>query len=70
MGPPEDSINDLTRYMDKVAYFHEEILDLNSGYLIGYWQSEKYFETVRSELLEAFSFPRLCEEGGVKTHAY
>lgn len=35
-----------------------EILDLEEGYLHGYWQSEKYFKDIRKSLLTDFQFPQ------------
>lgn len=37
--------------------------------LIGYWQSEQYFDHNRTEILKTFSFPELTEEYNVK-HAH
>ena len=46
-----------TLYKDKKKTFNPEILKIrHSAYLKGFWQSEKYFAHIRSEILELFSF--------------
>lgn len=47
---------------DKIYYekdaicFEEKVLHMDDIYLIGYWQSEKYFSAIKEKLREDFSF--------------
>lgn len=41
--------------------------DSRSAYYLGYWQTEKYFRDIRSQILEAFTFPPF--EQGSKNEA-
>lgn len=44
-------------YREPHHQFDPNVLTLpNSSYLIGYWQSEKYFSDIREQLLKDFSF--------------
>ncbi len=36
--------------------FFEEIYSLEKGYLVGFWQSEKYFKEIEKEIRKEFSF--------------
>lgn len=40
-----------------IMNFNSKVFDLKTGYLYGYWQSEKYFSDIRSTLLQEFQFP-------------
>ncbi len=42
-------------FVDKES-FSPEIYDIKDGYLIGYWQSWKYFFDIRNDLLQDFNF--------------
>lgn len=55
----ECCVNGFLEYTEKEMCFQKEALHINNGYLVGYWQSPQYFETIRSELLESFTFPEL-----------
>lgn len=39
--------------------YKKEIAECDNKYLIGFWQTDKYFKSVRKELLGDFSFQRL-----------
>lgn len=42
--------------------YNPEIRELKtSGYYLGYWQTEKYFSDIRSNILDAFSFPQVSD---------
>ena len=43
-------------YMEKSQLFDSKVLELDRVYLIGWWQSEKYFESVKGKVREAFAF--------------
>lgn len=47
----------LKRYRDKVDVWSPNILNLKSGYLVGYWQSAKYWLDIDSDIRDAFTFP-------------
>lgn len=36
--------------------YKPEVLQINKGRLVGYWQSEKYFSDMRTQIVEAFDF--------------
>lgn len=46
----------------KPGVFCPEVLGMNNVYLNGYWQNEKYFKDIRTELLHEFSFPEILME--------
>ena len=46
-------------YMEKSQLFDPKVLELNRAYLIGWWQSEKYFADVKDKVREAFTFKNL-----------
>lgn len=41
--------------------YQPAVFDMDSCYLSGYWQNEKYFQPIREELLREFRFPRCAE---------
>lgn len=45
--------------IEKEHHYQDKIAECDNKYLIGYWQSEHYFKTIRKELLEDFSFEDL-----------
>lgn len=48
---------------NKAKYIPNLLTDKNKHkYLFGYWQSEKYFCSIRSEILSSFKFPNLGEK--------
>lgn len=40
-----------------MAYDERVFTDIRNLYLIGYWQTERYFCSIRDEILKAFAFP-------------
>ncbi len=40
-----------------MAYDERVLTDTRDRYLIGYWQTEHYFRSIRNEILKAFAFP-------------
>lgn len=40
--------------------FQSVIFELDDVYLSGYWQNEKYFQSIREQLLKDFYFPSEC----------
>lgn len=40
-----------------MAYDESVLTDTRDRYLIGYWQTERYFRSIRNEILKAFAFP-------------
>ena len=43
------------RYLEPHFHYDERVLQVKSGILRGYWQSEKYFSSIRQILLQDFS---------------
>ena len=43
-------------YMEKSQRFDSQVLELNRAYLVGWWQSEKYFASIKEKVKEAFVF--------------
>ncbi len=41
--------------------FQPEVASLKSGYLKGYWQTEKYFSAIKPEVKKQFVFPQLTD---------
>ena len=41
--------------------YQPQIFDMHNIYLSGYWQSEKYFYDIRTELLEIYQFPVIMD---------
>ncbi|MBE5855908.1 MAG: alpha-1,2-fucosyltransferase [Lachnospiraceae bacterium] len=50
-------------YYENEPSYKPEILKRTSGYLVGYWQSEKYFKDMRSRIVEAFDFSEMMKDG-------
>lgn len=50
-------------YYENEPSYKPEILKRTKGYLVGYWQSEKYFEDMRSRIVEAFDFSEMMKGG-------
>ncbi|MBR3606495.1 MAG: glycosyltransferase [Lachnospiraceae bacterium] len=50
-------------YIEKNQLFDAKVLEIDRAYLVGCWQSEKYFEDIREEVRTAFVFniPELAE---------
>ena len=46
-------------YMEKSPLFDEEVLKKDRAYLVGCWQSEKYFENIKEEVRKAFIFKNI-----------
>lgn len=52
-------------YYENEPSYKPEILKRTSGYLVGYWQSEKYFKDMRARIVEAFDFSEMMKGGDV-----
>lgn len=60
-------------YSEKQNSFDEKVLDSCDAYVMGYFQSEKYFESVKDNVLDAFTFTKesidaadkMLEENGI-----
>ena len=50
-------------YYENEPSYKPEILKRSSGYLVGYWQSEKYFKDMRSRIVEAFDLSEMMKNG-------
>ena len=48
-----------TCLVESVYSFNPKIFNIDNGYLIGYWQTEKYFKDVRDVLLHEFRFDKM-----------
>ena len=46
-----------TRLYTDRQFFDAQVLKLENAYLYGWWQSEKYFQSVEKQVREAFRFP-------------
>lgn len=60
--------HNLEEYKEK-SFHYEEIPPLDNVCFNGYWQSWKYFDEYRDELLEALGFPYKADESHVAIHA-
>lgn len=43
-------------YMEKSPVFDASVLNKDRAYLVGWWQSEKYFKNIKEEVRKAFTF--------------
>lgn len=50
-------------YYENEPSYKPEILKRTKGYLVGYWQSEKYFKDMRSRIVEAFDLSEMMKNG-------
>ena len=46
-------------HMEKSQLFDPKVLELNRAYLMGWWQSEKYFASIKDKVREVFVFKNL-----------
>ena len=46
-------------YMEKGPLFDEEVLKKDRAYLVGCWQSEKYFAEIKEDVRKAFTFKNI-----------
>lgn len=56
-------------YMEKSQLFDAKVLEMNRVYLIGWWQSEKYFAGVKEKVREAFTFKNMDLTENMKSYA-
>lgn len=49
-----------------IAPFNKEVFNAKKHYFDGYWQSEKYFENIREDILRCYSFPSFEDENNLK----
>jgi len=54
------AIRPKTYFLEKeTAYFHKEVFNYNNDiYLDGYWQNEKYFKDIRTEIIRDFTLKK------------
>jgi hypothetical protein len=43
-------------YKDKIGIYQPEIFNMDNVFLDGYWQNEKYFSDIKSDICKAFTF--------------
>lgn len=56
-----------TQIKEKEPYrFDDKILEVDNVYIEGYWQTEKYFSDIRSNILEVFSFPEFVDRDNIE----
>lgn len=48
--------------IERIRSFDNKYYEMENCYLEGYWQSEKYFENVKNEIREIFTFPEIVDE--------
>ncbi len=69
---PDYSPNSFIAVEEEVFHYHEipfkEEWREHTIVLHGYWQSEKYFQEFREEILKLFAFPWECCKGYVSVH--
>lgn len=55
---PKYRNNRVTHYKQEISksMYNKQVFDLDNVYLDGYWQSEKYFQHIREEILNDFFF--------------
>lgn len=58
--------NEYIESHNKFGTFDKSIHQLTFAYLKGYWQSEKYFVETKSELLNVFKFPSVCDTKNIE----
>ena len=46
-------------YMEKNPRFDSNVLEMDRAYLVGWWQSEKYFKSIKEEVRKAFAFKNI-----------
>lgn len=46
-----------THYLEKGMEFHPEMFELDEKYIDGYWQTEKYFKEIESDIRKCYQFP-------------
>ena len=56
-------------YVEKGQLFDFKVLEMDRAYLIGWWQSEKYFLNVKDKVREAFSFKNIELSERMKAYA-
>ena len=56
-------------YMEKNQLFDPKVLEMDRAYLMGWWQSEKYFAGVKEKVREAFTFKNMNLSETMKTYA-
>lgn len=56
-------------YVEKSQLFDPKVLEMNRAYLMGWWQSEKYFAEVKEKVREAFTFKNLNLSETMKIYA-
>lgn len=48
-----------THVREQEYLYHPEILELDNVYLDGYWQTEKYFSSIKNEIHQLYTFPAI-----------
>ena len=56
-------------YVEKSQLFDQKVLEMNRAYLMGCWQSEKYFVNVKGKVREAFTFKNIDLSESMKSYA-
>lgn len=46
-------------YMEKSQLFDSKVLEMDRAYLVGWWQSEKYFKDIKEDVRKAFTFKHI-----------
>lgn len=56
-------------YMEQSQLFDPKVLETDRAYLMGWWQSEKYFAGVKDKVREAFTFKNMNLSENMKAYA-
>lgn len=56
-------------YIEQSQLFDSKVLEMDRAYLMGWWQSEKYFAGVKEKVREAFTFKNMNLSEAMKTYA-
>lgn len=51
-----------THILEKGYSFYGDIFEMDNVYLEGYWQSEKYFQSVEKEIRNLYNFPEIEDD--------
>ncbi len=55
------NVNTYYQETDLNNNYHEDVYNLDNFYLEGYWQSEKYFDDIRDDILKNYTF-NICDK--------
>ena len=45
--------------------YYPSVYEMSNKYLLGYWQSELYFDNIREEIKKVFTFPKITDDNNL-----